>query len=175
MPVTVELQWVSDLVPKDIVGLDTFMYPAHLQLRMVNVATGRMFAVEPYDPTSGMPCPDEGRDVVALDAKSSTRLQAEFPLRLAGPDLQPGDYDCTVSYSTDRRGNVQPPSGTVHYWSGEIVSAPLRLNVIVEVPRSQTFSLPHALARTPTAMSASMPTMPSRCGWSWETACSSGP
>jgi hypothetical protein len=145
LPVTIELQWDPDSVPKGDAGLNTFMYPAHLQLRMVNIAATKTFAVEPYDPTSGMPCPDEGRDVVALDVKSSTRLQAEFPLRLAGPDLQPGDYDCTVSYSTDRRGNVQPPSGAVHYWSGEIVSAPLRLKVVAEVPRSQTFSLPTRL------------------------------
>ena len=144
LPVTLELQCDPDFLPNGITRLNTFLYPAHCQLRLVNIASGKQFNVEPYDPTSGMPVPDGGNNIVVLDGKAITRLTTQFPLRLAGPELQPGDFDCTISYSTDRLGNVRPRAGA-EFWSGEVVSAPLRVKVTAEIPRPQTVLVPTSL------------------------------
>lgn len=144
LAVTLELQCDPQLLPEGVTRLNTFLYPAHCQLRLANITTGKVFLIETYDSTRGMLVPDDGKSFAVLDGTPIKGMEAAFPLRSAGPDLQPGDYDCTVSYCTQRLGNTRPNNNAA-FWSGEVTSAPVRVKVISETPQTQAILVPKRL------------------------------
>jgi hypothetical protein len=99
---SVELRSDPHSLSARIDRFDRFLAADHLQLRLKEVATGKSFQIDAYgDPSAGMALPDRGRDCVLLSPSPFQRISAEFPLRAAG-SLKPGNYECTINYSTSR-------------------------------------------------------------------------
>jgi hypothetical protein len=143
-----ELQCDPHSLPAGTTRLDRF-YPApHLRLTLMNVATGRVIQLKPYEMAG--PCDsDRYENTVPLDGRPLQRIQAEFPLRSAGNALTPGAYDCTISYSDPGHTISSQRPRPKDLWTGQLRTAPSRLTVKPEIFRPVTFLVPKRLRLTP--------------------------
>jgi len=128
--------------------IDAFLFPACVTLTLVNTATGEQVTVEPHDPTSGMPVRDLGDTFIKLGVQPGVAVAVEFPLLSAGDAMKPGSYDCTVNYDSSRRRpewTAGGPPAVEEFWSGQVSSAPLRIEIVAETPKKSEFILPKRL------------------------------
>ena len=151
-PLTIQfhLRAIPAELPKSVDRIDTFLFPAWTELMLKDIRTGKEFRVATYDPSLGMPVSDDGTHFVRLNGHAIEPRKIAFPLRSVGDALEPGAYDCTVSYSTDRIDRHwlarRPAEG---FWSGEVRSGPLRLRVLPEKLRVRSVSVPNKLTLDP--------------------------
>jgi hypothetical protein len=145
IPVTLELKCEPGLLPNGISRFDTGSSSTRYQLRMVNRASGKEYTIEPYDYGGPQPMFDDGRYFDPLDGTPLHPLMLRFELLAAAPDLPTGDYQCTVSYSDIRKKDERPRSNEVTFWSGELVSAPVHIEVIPKTSRTEKILVPTRL------------------------------
>jgi hypothetical protein len=149
LAVAFELRWDPGAVPVGITGFDRYFADTRLRLTLTNMATGRADEIGPYEFDGPSPGPNRGQYVSPLDGTAIKPITTKFPLRAAGERLEPGMYDCVVSYASERgyRGYTkgQSPKGL---WRGELRTAPMRLIVKPEVLRPVTFLVPRRLRLT---------------------------
>jgi hypothetical protein len=143
LPVTLELKSIPDSLPNGVTRFNPVLFSDHCQIRMVSLTTGKEFDVKPHG-YSGPMFVDTGESLLPLDGHPLAPQAIEFPLRSAGPDLKPGDYDCTVNYSTLGTNNGLERVGP-EIWAGQVVSASARVRVVPEIPRKQTILVPKRL------------------------------
>jgi hypothetical protein len=149
LAVSFELQSDPASVLPGVTGFDRYLVETHLRLTLTSVATGRPIEIGPYEFSGPSPGPNRGQDASPLDQSPIKPVQTEFPLRSAGEKLKPGEYDCVVSYSSERgdRGYTQATRPR-QLWAGELRTAPMRLIVKPEIVRPVTFLVPKRLHLT---------------------------
>ena len=150
---SLELQADPDHLPRGVTGVNTYLFPNGLRLTLTDPATGESVTVTPPTEDGPSPQPDDGGRVVKLGAEPVGLPRATFPLVTAADRLPPGAYDVVVSYKPPRSpgGQKGAPAGAAATptWEGEIVSGPLRLRILPEVPRTRTLLLPRRLHLDP--------------------------
>ncbi|MHC4212050.1 MAG: tetratricopeptide repeat protein [Planctomycetota bacterium] len=130
--------------------LNMFLRDAHLKLSLKNVKTNKVFTIEPYDPTSGMPVTDRATSVVPLGGSAVEPWKVSFPLVRERDALDPGLYECSVEYSLpkepdwrwDKRNGDWESFG---FWHGTITSPPFELTILKETPKTKRLLLPKRL------------------------------
>jgi hypothetical protein len=152
MPLEVQIELGSrprDL-PPGVRKLNLFLRDAYLELSLSSVRTGKVFVIKPYEPTAGMPVQDTGTEVVPPDGTALKPWTSSFPLAKLYDTLPPGRYECRVSYGppAERTAWFRGTKRDWHdagFWHGTVVSGPLRLKVLKETPKMQTFMFPRRL------------------------------
>jgi len=147
---TVELRCDPKGLDAGIKRLNVFLPAAFLSLSLSNEKTGKVHTVRPYDPTSGMPVDDSGKAACPLDGSPLKPWQVRFPLVSLYRDIQPGDYECQVTYSfpekrTDWWRADETKWSNAGFWYGTITSGKFRIDVLKETPKTRTYLLPKRL------------------------------
>ncbi len=146
---TVELQADPATLPAGMRKLNTFMHDAFLTLRLTEAKTGKQFEIRPF-PSSGPPTPHTDNDLPAL-SQPLKAWKVNFPLVAVYSNLAPADYMCQVSFSspTNQPDSILKCEGfDSSCWYGTIVSGDVRLQVLPETLRFQTFWIPKRLVVT---------------------------
>lgn len=131
-------------------ALNVFLRDAFLELTLTNIESRKVFAVRPYDPTSGMPVLDEGKNTIPLDGTAIKPWRVSFPLATASDSLSPGAYACQVRYSfPDKptswwRGTVEQWRA-VGFWHGNVTSGMFPLSINKQSTQTQAILLPERL------------------------------
>ena len=146
---TFEVRSVPDKLEPGVKHLNTFLQDAFLTLHLKNARTGDVIAVQPYDPTLGMPQSDEGKAVERLNGSPLKPWKVSFPLVRARDTLEPGEYECTVEYSfpsePTRWWDRRKDWGSFGFWSGTVSSGTFQLSVLKETPKTRVLLLPKRL------------------------------
>ncbi len=152
MPVeaTVELRCDPKGLDTGVKRLNVFLPAAFLSLSLSNEKTGKVHTIRPYDPTSGMPVDDSGKAVCPLDGSPLKPWQVRFPLVSLYRDIQPGDYECQITYSfpekrTEWWRGDETKWRNAGFWHGTISSGKFRIDLRKETPKARTYLLPKRL------------------------------
>jgi RNA polymerase sigma factor (sigma-70 family) len=146
----VELTCDPKRLDRGVKNLNTFLYPACLELTLRSERNGKVVTVRPHDPTRGMLAIDNGDHRGPLTGKPLRPWQVAFPLLQARRDLRPGFYECQVRYTfpteaTERWRHGAAKWDEAGFWRGTAVSGSFRLQIKKETTKRRTFLLPKRL------------------------------
>ena len=155
MPLEAEIEFrsASERLSPGVTKLNRFLADASLELTLFDPRTKASITVRPYDPTSGMPVQDEGKQVELLDKSDPRSLNTSFPLATVWSTLKAGIYQARVRYSFP--GQYQKswwrgtPAEWDAIWKGTVVSAPVTLQILAATQRTETLLLPRRVRLLP--------------------------
>jgi hypothetical protein len=149
VPATIELQADPAELPPGIRRLNTFMRDAFFKLTLTDARTGKQFEIKAFF-YQGPPRRYTGSDLLDLNQPLKP-WQVNFPSVAVYSNLVPADYVCqaTFSFPTNPPGwFLEGAAFDPTWWHGTIVSGNVRLRVLPETPKFQTFWIPKRLVVT---------------------------
>jgi hypothetical protein len=157
--VSFEIQCKPHQLPAGVSRLNTRRLPTLLRLILTDVSTSERLVLRPYDP-NGPPEPTDS--FVALSGRTVPPFRISFPLLRSDPitrdlrvvgwtlrsEAEPGLYDCVVSYSYSLEDDPEGLGGEKEksrLWTGSFESAPVRIEIVPETPKTKTLVVPKRL------------------------------
>jgi RNA polymerase sigma factor (sigma-70 family) len=146
----VEMSCDPKRLDRGVKNLNTFLYPACLELTLRSERTGKVVTVRPHDPSGGMLAIDSGEHRGPLTGEPLRPWEVAFPLLQARRDLAPGFYACQVRYTfpteaTERWRRGAEKWDEAGFWRGTAVSGSFRLQITKETTKRRAFLLPKRL------------------------------
>jgi beta-lactamase regulating signal transducer with metallopeptidase domain len=149
----IELFSVPGHLSPGVTLLNRFLADTSVELTLLDPRTKETVTIRPYDPTSGMPSQDDGKQVEELGKSLPISIKNSFPLSTVWSALKPGIYEARVRYAFPGRYQKSwwqgAPDKWGAIWQGTVVSAPMTLNVLPAAPKTETLSLPKQLRLLP--------------------------
>jgi hypothetical protein len=157
--VSFEIECKPHQLPAGVSRLNTRRLPTLLRLTLTDVSTSDRVVLKPYDP-NGPPEPTDS--FVALSGRTVPPFRISFPLLRSYPmtrdlavlgwtlrsEAEPGLYDGVVSYSyslEDGSEGLGTEKEKSRFWTGSFCSAPVRIKIVPETPKTKTLVVPKRL------------------------------